>query len=391
MPPPRANDLNNFLGIAAGVGAGGVIADAITTSPREFDRLRPGVTTLPATLPRVDRPALPPQQRPDWSERSAGRNAQWQQRVDTRHESWNTWGQRNRETVTRFEATRNQSWASLQSVQVNRQVWRNQSSVQWQQHRVQLWNFRADRAREIWFGNRNFFDNVFDDRWWGTVRWGPSVVVIRPHPVNPWWWWTWASWTTVRVFVPTVPADPFFLDYGGQVIFEGDTVFVGEAEVPAAQYSEVAVQLATNAEPQPPPTPPEEGKPAEWLPLGVFALAQEEKGSPILIFQLSVNREGVISGGYKSTITDDQRPVTGQVDKDSQRVAWRIGDNHETIFATSLANLTLDVAPVAIHFGLSGTQTWLLVRMPEPGSATDAEKLPEISSTPPPLAQANVK
>ena len=290
-----------------------------------------------------------------------------------------------------FDATRNQRWNSLQSVQANRQVWRNQSGAQWQQHRAQLWNFRADRAREIWFDNRDFFDNVFDDRWWGTVGWGSGVVIIRPHPVNPWWWWTWANWTTVGVFVQSIPAEPYYIDYGGQVIFEGDTVYLGEAEVPAAEYTEVAVQLATDVESQPPPVPPEEGKPAEWLPLGVFALAQEEKGSPILIFQLSVNREGVISGGYTSTITDDQRPVTGQVDKATQRVAWRIGENRETIFATSLANLTRDVSPVAIHFGLSGTQTWLLVRMPEQGSATQSAKLPEISSTPPPLATAKAK
>ena len=104
------------------------------------------------------------------------------------------------------------------------------------------------------------------------------------------------------------------------------------------------------------------------MPLGVFALAQEEKGDPIMFFQISVNREGVISGAYNSTLTGDQRPIAGQVDKATQHVAWRIGDNTETVFDTSLANLTQDVSPVAIHFGKTRTQTWLLVRMPEPAA-----------------------
>ena len=44
---------------------------------------------------------------------------------------------------------------------------------------------------------------------------------------------------------------------------------------------------------------------------------------------------------------------------------------------TSLANLTQDVSPLAIHFGTTRTQTWLLVRMPEPAPAGQPQKLPE--------------
>ena len=127
------------------------------------------------------------------------------------------------------------------------------------------------------------------------------------------------------------------------------------------------------------------------MPLGVFALAQEEKGDPIMFFQISVNRAGIITGGYKSIISDDQRPIAGQVDKTTQRVAWRIGDNMNTIFDTSLANLTQDVSPLAIHFGTDRTQTWLLVRMPEPAPAGQPQKLPEASKTPPPLKNAPAK
>ena len=110
-----------------------------------------------------------------------------------------------------------------------------------------------------------------------------------------------------------------------------------------------------------------------------------------MFFQISVNRQGLISGGYQSALTDDQRPIAGQVDKASQRVAWRIGENKETIFVTSLANLTQDVSPIALHFGTTRTQTWLLVRMPEPPPAGQPQKLPAAPTTPPPLKTTKAK
>jgi hypothetical protein len=111
----------------------------------------------------------------------------------------------------------------------------------------------------------------------------------------------------------------------------------------------------------------------------------------VLFMQLSVSREGRISGAYESTITGDQRPIAGQVDKETQNVAWRIGDNIETVFATTLANLTLDVSTVAVHFGKDRVQNWLLVRMPEPPPAGAEPKAPEIARTVPPATPIPVK
>ena len=183
--------------------------------------------------------------------------------------------------------------------------------------------------------------------------------------------------------------DPVYIDYGSTVVYEGDTVYVEGKEVPAAEYNEVAIEAAQVEQP-PPPVPAEDGS-SEWMPLGVFALAQEEKGDPVAMFQISVSKDGLISGGYQSLLSDDQKPIAGKVDKETQRVGWRIGDNLETIYETSLGNLTLDVAPVALHFGKDRTQTWLLVRMPEPGEAGKDQAIPEASKTPPPLASSEKK
>lgn len=332
-------------------------------------------------------PPPPPAQRSDWGVRSQNRSPQWQQRVENRNNAWNAWQQKNQVQLNAFAQTRNQRWKSLQTVQQNPQNWRHTNRPAWQQYRTALWDYRADRANEIRDHARDFYDGYFDDRWWGRCPWayGYGYHGFGHYPLNPWWWWSSAGWGDVCGFVDGCPPNPVYADYGDNVIYDGDTVYVDGQPVPASQYTEPMTDLAVNAAQPPPPTPPADGQPAEWMPLGVFALAQEEKGDPILFLQLSVSREGVISGAYTSVLTQDQRPVAGMVDKASQRVVWRIGANTDTIFETTLANLTQDVSPVAVHFGNSHTQTWLLVRMPAPAPEGSPDAIPDVSPGPPPL------
>jgi hypothetical protein len=159
--------------------------------------------------------------------------------------------------------------------------------------------------------------------------------------------------------------------------------------MPAEQYDKPIVHAAQAVAQPPPPTPPSDPKQqGDWMPLGVFALAQEERGDPVMFFQLSVNREGVISGAFQSTLTNETKQVAGTVDKASQRAAWRIGDSGKTIYETTLANLTQEVSAVAVHFDGNRTQTWLLVRMPAPAPAGQEQKLPQAPKSPPPLKSA---
>ncbi len=170
------------------------------------------------------------------------------------------------------------------------------------------------------------------------------------------------------------------------VIYEGDTVYVDGKPMPAEEYDGPIVEAAQTVAQPPPPLPPSDPKQqADWMPLGVFALAQEERGDPVMFFQLSINREGVITGAFQSTLTNESKQVAGKVDKASQRAAWRIGDNGKTIYETTLANLTQEVSPVVIHFDKARTQTWLLVRMPAPAPAGQEQKLPQAPKAPPPL------
>ena len=144
----------------------------------------------------------------------------------------------------------------------------------------------------------------------------------------------------------------------------------GKRTASATEYSNQAIALANEPAAQPPaPAPPEPGKQPDWLPLGVWALAQEEKGDAYMFFQLSIDKNGVVSGAYQNALSGEKSPISGQVDKKTQRVAWKIGTNN-TVIETGLQNLTQDVASCLVHFGPDKTQTWLLVRLKQPEMPT---------------------
>jgi hypothetical protein len=252
-----------------------------------------------------------------------------------------------------------------------------------------MWDYRFDRADEVWDNCGDFYDDVFDDHWWGGCGWGS----IGHYPANPWWWWAPVTWAAATSFVyATAPPQPVYIDYGTTVVQEGETVYVDNKPVPTEKYNEPVINLAVNVEQPPAPTPPAmPSQPAEWMPLGVFALAQEEKGDPVMFFQISISKDGKVSGGYESTLTGDKKPIAGQIDKETQNVAWRIGDNVETVYATTIANLTQDVSTIAIHFGKDRVQNWLLVRMPAPPPADQPVKAPELQRTVPPANPIPVK
>jgi len=53
-------------------------------------------------------------------------------------------------------------------------------------------------------------------------------------------------------------------------------------------------------------------------------------------------------------------------DPKTQRAAWTIGKNQNTVIETGIYNLTKEQTPVLVHFGKDKTQQWVLVRMEKP-------------------------
>jgi hypothetical protein len=189
----------------------------------------------------------------------------------------------------------------------------------------------------------------------------------RLHPaawVAPRWrvanFWVAPAWPAVSVYCG-VTAPPISYDYGSSVVIENNYVYVnGEQTATAEQYADQAATFADRGR---------QAKPAEneeWQPLGVFGMVQGDEKIAQHIFQLAVNKAGVVRGNYYDAVADNTLPVYGSVDAKTQRVAWSIGDKKTIVFEAGLNNLTQDQATLLVHYGNERTQQMVLVRLEEP-------------------------
>jgi hypothetical protein len=189
---------------------------------------------------------------------------------------------------------------------------------------------------------------------------------------RPWrYWWTVPTYTAcVNWFNWSAPSEvwsePVYYDYGqeGNVVYNDNSVYInGEQVATATEFAQSAADLATVEAPQ----SDEDAENAEWMPLGTFALSAGEKDvEPTRMVQLAVNKQGIISGTLFNTQTEENQSIQGQVDKETQRVAMRIGESEDLVVETGLYNLTQDEAPLLVHFGTDRVENWLLVRLEDP-------------------------
>ncbi len=158
-------------------------------------------------------------------------------------------------------------------------------------------------------------------------------------------------------------SEPIYYDYGqgGNVVYQDNSVYIDGQQVASAdEFAESAAVLAT----VPPPATEEEAAEVEWLPLGTFAVTKDPKDvDPTNVMQLAVSKEGIISGTMYNSKTDQAYTIQGQVDQETQRVAFRVGESDKIVIESGLYNLTQDDAPVLVHFGTERVENWLLVRL----------------------------
>jgi len=208
--------------------------------------------------------------------------------------------------------------------------------------------------------------NILDPRWWDN----------HPHMANQYWhnhvwhnhdwryWWQPATWAVAAGWFPWGWSSPVSYDYGYNVRYDNDMVYVdGQQVATADEYYQQADQLASAANVDTPDS-------TEWLPLGVFALSRGDTGVSNTVLQLAVSKDGVISGTYYNSDTDVARPVKGSVDKETQRAAWTFSDgkHSDIVMETGINNLTQDQAEALVHFGPDRTQQWLMVRLQQPSA-----------------------
>jgi len=105
----------------------------------------------------------------------------------------------------------------------------------------------------------------------------------------------------------------------------------------------------------------------QWVSPCVFGMGQGDEKAANNVFQLAVNKDGVIRGNYYNALSDTSTPVYGSVDRKTQRAAWVVGERKETVYETGIANLTEAETTMLVHFGKARTKQWTLVRLAPPG------------------------
>jgi hypothetical protein len=184
---------------------------------------------------------------------------------------------------------------------------------------------------------------------WFAAGWGAGAV------------WRSASWNSCASYCSFVSTEPVYYDYGSSVVYQDDGVYMdGEMVASVEKYSEQAVTLADTGRAA------KVSKDEEWLPLGVFALVQGEEKTSNHIFQLSVNKQGVIRGNYYDAVADSSTEVYGSVDRKSQRAAWTVGDRKSPVYEAGVANLTKAETSMMVHYGKDRSVQYTLVRLEEP-------------------------
>jgi hypothetical protein len=175
--------------------------------------------------------------------------------------------------------------------------------------------------------------------------------------------WRYATWGALGTWFGAAWA-PMYYDYGNTIVYQdGDVYMDGEDVGTTQQYYQQAASIAATA------VVPAADQ--QWLPLGVFAMTRDDQSQSNLIIQLAVNKQGILRGNYTDTANDKTLPIQGAVDRQTQRVAWTIGDNTTNVLETGLYNLTKDEAPLLVHFGKDRTEQWLLVRLEQPSQPAD--------------------
>jgi hypothetical protein len=181
----------------------------------------------------------------------------------------------------------------------------------------------------------------------------------------PIWWggvgvWFVLPWDTVAPFIG-IPGPPIVYTYGSTAVIQDGTMYLNGVSVGSAtDYAAQAIALDDSGRTAMPAASD------EWQPLGVFGLIQSNENFAQRIFQLAVNKAGIVRGNYYDAVSDSNQPIYGAIDKKSQRVAWSIGDRKDIVFEAGLNNLIQNETTVLIHYGKERTQQMMLVRLGEP-------------------------
>ena len=230
-------------------------------------------------------------------------------------------------------------------------------------------NWRNDHRNDVyshWHNHWHDHNGWYNRNWWN--RWGWNYPYY-----NNFNYWGWAAWPAITGWVTSGWSQPIYYNYGDNVYYDDGQVYYGDQ--PVASASDYAQQAAAIALSQPTTDP----APADWMPLGVFAVTNDGEptgADPTMYLQLAVSKQGELSGTFQNTATDTAQEIEGMVDKETQRAAWVPKGKKSPIMETGISNLTQDTTPALVHFADGTTQQWLMVRLDKPKDDPAASAAP---------------
>jgi hypothetical protein len=204
---------------------------------------------------------------------------------------------------------------------------------------------------------RNSFNNpnIYGQQWYGDHpgAWAPSGWAAGAA-------WVPSTWGAIAGHCGYGSITPISYNYGVNVTAQDGNVMVdGQNVGTTEEFSQQAADLAETG------TEAATSDTEQWLPVGVFAMVRNEQQHPQLIVQLAINKQGILRGNYTDEVSDNTLPIHGAVDKETQRAAWTVGGNKQTVMEAGLNDLTEGEAPALIHKN-GKTDHWLLVRLEQP-------------------------
>jgi len=212
------------------------------------------------------------------------------------------------------------------------------------------------------------YDSGLHQEFWSGLQTGHYY--FDKNPV----FWSWAGFRTVSAIMPWNWGEGRYYDYGsgGGSYYDGSSVMYNGEAVPAEEYAQQAEELALSVPEEDAESSDASGD--EWLPLGVFAVAQEGESSatPTMFMQLAVRKDGVIAGTYQNKETGETASLEGMIDGDSQRAAWTFSGKTSPIVETGIQNLTMNETQVLVHFQDGDSKTYLLVRVENPDAKSSS-------------------
>ena len=169
-------------------------------------------------------------------------------------------------------------------------------------------------------------EKPFSPTWYTAKAHITPVTTVQGNP------WATSGWKEVQAWV-SIAAEPqrydFRTDDRGLVLVYLNDSLQGRAvdeRAPMTALAESAPAASSDG-----PT----------LSLGVFAAVPPSLKPATTLFQLVLDKNGLLTGTSVDLTNGEATPLRGSIDPETQRAAWQIGDD---VIAVGLANLTEDVA-----------------------------------------------